>query len=54
MTSQTIPWEEAQRVCDLERIDDMICNLIADPTNDNAVCLVREIMYEARKESHDT
>jgi hypothetical protein len=42
-----VPWQEAQRVCDLPIVDEMIRNLMADSTNDNAVCLVREIMKQA-------
>jgi NTP pyrophosphatase (non-canonical NTP hydrolase) len=40
-------WENAQRICDLPSVDETIRNLLEDQTNDNAVCMVREILSHA-------
>ena len=43
-----VPWEEAQRVCDLPAVDEAIRNLIEDSTGDNATFLVLEIINSAQ------
>lgn len=43
----SVEWAEAQRICDLPDVDEAIRNLIADPTNDNATCLVSSILESA-------
>jgi hypothetical protein len=42
-----VPWDEAQRICDLPAVDEAIRNLLADNTGDNATCMVRAILEAA-------
>lgn len=40
----TNEWAECLRISELPDVDESIRNLIADPTEDNAACLVRDIV----------
>lgn len=42
-------WEVAQRLADVPRIDECLRSFNSDPTGDNAICLIREILVEAAK-----
>jgi hypothetical protein len=42
--ARDVPWDEAQRVCDLPEVDGAIRNLLINSTGDNATCMVREVL----------
>lgn len=46
-----VEWAEALLVSELPHIDEALRNFLADPTEDNAVCLVRDILQFGR--NHD-
>lgn len=52
MNKETVSWQLASRVTNDSRVDEYIRALIADPNNDNAVCLVRLIMEIERNKSY--
>lgn len=49
-----VEWAEAQRICDDPAVDEAIRNLLEDRTNDNATCLVRQIIALARYPNEGT
>lgn len=42
-------WDTAQELCNVQRIDECLRGFSEDPTNNNAVGLIREILIEAAK-----
>lgn len=49
-----VEWAEAQRICDDPAVDEAIRNLLEDRTNDNATCMVRQIIALARYPNEGT
>ena len=42
--AHTIDWQEAERIAENEKVDETIRGFFDDPTGDNAICLVRDII----------
>lgn len=42
-------WDTAQKLSDISHIHESLAGFAEDPTNDNAVCLIRAILTEAAK-----